>query len=140
MNFRKLIEKAMHEAQAEFALIVSRKLAELMGDAEVGSAVPRRRVVRAAGKPLPSRADARAGSRGRAPANHMAELREKVLSALKAGEPMKKNQIMKAARLSEREGARVGNILRKLKDDGLVGMKGQKAIATYTLGRKGESD
>lgn len=63
----------------------------------------------------------------------MAQLREKVLSALQTGDAMKKAQIMKAARLDETESARVANVLKKLKDDGVVSMKGQKAVATYTL-------
>jgi len=132
MNFRKLIEKAMYEVRDEFAAIVQRKLAELMGDAELGAAKaagsPPRTGKRPVGRPKGS---TRAGSRV-AP-DHMAELREKIVSALRSGETMKKNQIMRAAKLGEDESSRVASVLRKLKDEGVVTMKGQKAIATYTL-------
>jgi hypothetical protein len=136
MNFRKLIEKAMYEVRDEFAVIVQRKLAELMGDAEAsprGSAL-RGPTARAEGKrPVGRPPKESSRGRSRAPADHMAELREKVLAALHGGEPMKKNQIMRAAKLDEDEASRVGSVLRKLKDERVVTMKGQKAVATYTL-------
>ena len=134
MNFRKLIEQAMHEVRDEFAVIVARKLAELMGDPSGSrSAASRAGTKEPARRGRPPKALKAASSRSRAPKDHMAQLREKVLSALQAGEAMKKAQIMKAARLDEAESARVANVLKKLKDDGVVSMKGQKAVATYTL-------
>ena len=126
MNFRKLIEKALNEAREEYAEIVARKLRELMGDEE--RAAPARPHARPKA-PTP-KGDK---TRSRAPANHMAVLREKVIGALRAGEPMKKSQIMKGARLGEEETARVGNVLKKLKDEGMLAMKGEKGAATYTL-------
>ena len=38
MNFRQLIEKAIHKARDEFAEVISRKLATLMGTDEAGEA------------------------------------------------------------------------------------------------------
>ncbi len=131
MNFRKLIEQAMYEVRDEFAAIVQRKLAELMGDAEIPD---RPRAKRAPGRPAKARKPAR--GRTRAPADHMAELREKVIAALRSGDSMKKQQIMRAAKVSDDEGLRVAAILRKLKDEGVVTMKGQKAVATYTVRAK----
>ena len=137
MNFRKLIEKAMFEVRDEFAAIVSRKLAELMGDGAVSRGVPRAKSPKGRGRNGEKRPVGRPREasrlRSRAPADHMAELRDKVVAALRAGEPMKKNQIMRAAKLGEDEATRVGSVLRKLKDEGVVAMKGQKAVATYTL-------
>lgn len=136
-NIRELIERALHEAQEEFAAIVQRKLAELMGDASA-AAPPRRApkaaaratakaTTKAAAKPVAS------ASRTRVPSDHMATLREKVLQAMPAGEAWKKAQIMTAARLDENEGQRVGLVLKRLKDEGHLVMHGQKGAATYAL-------
>ena len=65
----------------------------------------------------------------------MAELRQKILAAMPIGEPMKKSRIIELARLPEAEEPRVANVLRKLKDEGVLQMRGSKASATYT--RKG---
>ncbi len=136
MNFRQLIEKAMHEAQAEFSDIVARKLRALMGDGE--GAAPRAR----RGRP-PSVAVAASPRRGRpagskrqgrrAAPDHMAKLQEKVLHAMNPGEAMKKSAIMRAARLPDDEETRVRNVLAKLKAAGVLSMKGVRGSATYTL-------
>jgi hypothetical protein len=136
-NIRELIARALHEAQEEFAAIVERKLAELMGDASAAAA-PRRAPkatakapAKAAAKPLAK--PVASGSRSRVPSDHMATLREKVLEAMPTGEAWKKGQIMAAAHLDEDEGQRVGLVLKRLKDEGLLVMRGQKGAATYAL-------
>lgn len=136
MNIRQLIEKALNEARDEFAAIVQRKLEELMGDAEAPT-----KPARAAGRPrasTPVRSGAKAAEaarRSRAPESHMAELRAKVLAAMPQGEPLKRSQIVERARLGGGDETRVATVLRKLKDEGILVMRGTKASATYT--RKG---
>jgi hypothetical protein len=141
LNFRKLIEQAMNEARDEFAAIVARKLAALMGDAGASSKPPRAATPGRRGRPAAA-APSRKGGRQRAPADHMAALRDKVLSTMRSsGEPMKKSQIVKSARLPEGETPRVGQVLKRLKDEGLLSMKGQKGAAVYTLrGRRKEAE
>src|SRR4051812_48200454 len=103
MNFRTLIEKAMHEARDEFAAIVAQKLDALMGG--TGSAPARRgpgRPPKATSAQVESSrrpSKGRRGKQGRAAPDHMAHLQEKVLHAMTPGEAMKKSAIMKAARL-----------------------------------------
>jgi hypothetical protein len=140
-NIRELIARALHEAQEEFAAIVERKLAELMGDASAAAAprrapkatakAPAKAAAKAAAKPLAK--PVASGSRSRVPSDHMATLREKVLEAMPTGEAWKKGQIMAAAHLDEDEGQRVGLVLKRLKDEGLLVMRGQKGAATYAL-------
>jgi hypothetical protein len=137
-NIRELIARALHEAQEEFAAIVERKLAELMGDASSNASASRRtpKASAKAAVKAPAKAQAKpvaSGSRTRVPSDHMATLREKVLQAMPAGEAWKKGQIMAAARLDEDEGQRVGLVLKRLKDEGLLVMRGQKGAATYAL-------
>jgi hypothetical protein len=135
MNFRSLIEKAMHEARDEFAAIVKQKLADLMGDAaHVDRSLERGRVrtTKATASAPPTRRRGKDG-RARAPSEHMEKLKEKILGAMHKGEPMKKASIMKAARLAETEELRVGQILKRLKDARVLAMKGQRGAATYTL-------
>ncbi len=125
-NIRELIERALLEAQEEFAAIVKRKLAELMGDATPSAAQPSRPSKR------PSE-PARRRTRVRVPRDHMDALREKVLAAMRPGEAQKKAQIMAAARLDEQEAQRVGLVLKRLKEEGILTMRGQKGAATYAL-------
>jgi hypothetical protein len=133
MNIRKLIEKALDEAREEFAAIVQRKLEELMGDEPTPGPGRRKpaRVREAAEKPRSSGK----GTRTRAPESEMAGLRTKVIAAMPLGQAMKRAQIADAADLPATETARLSNVLRKLKDEGVLSMKGTKASATYT--RKG---
>ncbi len=135
-NIRELIERALIEAQEEFAAIVQRKLAELMGDASGPASVAApRRAAKPVGRP-PAKASAKAAasaSRARVPSDHMSTLRERVLGAIPAGEAWKKSQIMAAARLDEGEAQRVGLVLKRLKDEGVLLMRGQKGAATYAL-------
>jgi hypothetical protein len=63
----------------------------------------------------------------------MSDLRNKILGVMTPGEAMKRAQIVSAARLPDAELVRVGIVLKKLKDEGLVSMKGQRGSATYTL-------
>lgn len=130
----------MNEARDEFAAIVARKLAGLMGDAESSARGPRTSKAPAA-RASARKPQGRAGKgvRTRAPADHMEQIRQKVVSAMRAGEPMKKSAIMKAARLGEGEVGRVGQVLKKLKDQGTLAMKGEKGAATYTLKRGADS-
>lgn len=65
----------------------------------------------------------------------MGELRARILAAMPVGEPMKRAQVLERAGLGEGDQTRVSNVLRKLKDEGIVQMKGERAAATYT--RKG---
>ena len=136
-SIRKLIEQALEEARDEFAAIIARKVAEVMGDV----AVPARKgrpskasvaVPRASKRPSLAHAD-KAGKRTRAPQRHMEELRGKVLAALESGKTMKRSQIIAAAKLDASEAGRVAQVLRRLKDEGLLSMQGRKASATYTL-------
>ena len=138
MNFRQLIEKAMHEAKDEFAAIVAKKLATLMGD---GGDVPRRGRGRPPGPSTSSaisskpagRGKRRAGTQRRAAPEHMAKIQEKVLHAMTPGQAMKKGDIMKAARIPDDEETRVRNVLAKLKGAGVLSMKGVRGSAVYTL-------
>ncbi len=136
-SIRKLIEQALEEAQAEFAEIVRRKLEALMGD--VPEAPPARRPAGASGEAkraaATKRSSAANGKRIRTPESEMAELRQRVLNAMPIGETLKRSRILELARLSSDDAVRVANILRKLKDEGLVTMRGSRASATYT--RKG---
>lgn len=131
MNFRKLIEQAMFELRDEFAVLVAKKLEELMGDAgptNTRGAEGRR------GRPAKRPAKkAEGGRRARAPGAHMVELRDKLLAALADGAPRKRAQILDEAGISADEAVRVATVLRRLKDEGLLVMKGTKASATYTL-------
>lgn len=134
MNFRQLIEKAMFELRDEFAELVARKLVELMGDEDAKPSAKPRSGSAAKAKPArPSTASSRPRTRERAPGSHMTALREQVVAALRSGGPMKKSEVLRVAGLSPDEGPRVAQVLRKLKDDGVVRMKGDKATATYTL-------
>ncbi|MBK7399166.1 MAG: hypothetical protein IPJ34_23475 [Myxococcales bacterium] len=63
----------------------------------------------------------------------MVELRDKLLAALADGAPRKRAQILEEAGISADEAVRVATVLRRLKDEGLLVMKGTKASATYTL-------
>lgn len=127
-SIRELIERALREAQEEFAAIVERKLSELMGDAPAVAPTRARK-----SEAAPTKAARKGGARARVPADHMATLRERVLSAMRPGEAMKKSQIMSAARLGDDEAQRVGLILKRLKDEGVLAMRGQKGAATYSL-------
>ena len=136
MSIRKLIEQALEEARDEFAAIIARKVAEVMGDIEG----PARKARAAASTKVAPRtakrtgpAHARAGKRTRAPQRHMEELRAKVMAALESGKTMKRAQIVAAAKLDASEAGRVAQVLRRLKDEGLLSMQGQKASATYTF-------
>jgi hypothetical protein len=139
MNFRQLIEKAMHEARDEFAAVVARKLEALMGTGD--GAGPARRgpgrppkaltAVATASRGRPRRSSG--GKQGRAAPEHMAHIQEKVLHAMTPGQAMKKSAIMKAARLPDAEETRVRNVLAKLKSAGVLGMKGARGSAVYTL-------
>ena len=135
MNFRMLIEKAMHEARGEFEAIVKRKLNALMGEAGATPA-GRRRARRPPGRPAKAaRGAGRRARKGRTRAapEHMERLREKVLAAMHGGGAMKKGQIMKAARLAEAESERVTQVLHKLRGAGVLSMKGERGKATYAL-------
>jgi hypothetical protein len=138
MNFRQLIEKAMHEARDEFAAIVAQKLEALMGTSG-GSSSARRgpaRPPKATASPAPGRTvkrSRRGGGQGRAAPEHMANIQEKILHAMKPGEAMKKGLIMKTARLPDSEETRVRNVLAKLKTAGVLTMKGVRGSAVYTL-------
>jgi len=129
-SIRKLIEQALEEAQAEFAEIVKRKLEALMGDVPA-EAEPRRRTEPKRAPPARPTTD----KRHRTPETHMAELRQRVLAAMPVGEPLKRSRILELARLSAADAIRVANVLRKLKDEGVVTMRGARASATYS--RKG---
>ncbi len=133
MNIRKLIEQALHEARDEFAEIVQRKLEALMGDAEPVSKRPGRpkKIVSASLGSKTARAE-RGSKRTRAPESHMAELRSRVLAGMPVGEPLKRSRIIELAGLTGEDGARVAAVLRKLKEDGVLVMRGAKASATYT--------
>ena len=135
-SIRKLIEQALEEARDEFAAIIARKVAEVMGDVAVPARKGRPSKSTAAApraSKRPSVAHERAGKRTRAPHRHMEELRGKVLAALESGKTMKRSQIIAAAKLDASEAQRVAQVLRRLKDEGLLSMQGQKASATYTL-------
>ena len=138
MNFRQLIEKAMHEAKDEFAAIVAKKLAALMGDAGE-PAVGRRGRKSASSSAFVAKGAAPAKRRGAAPGQrraapeHMASIQEKVLHAMTPGQAMKKGDIMKAARISDDDETRVRNVLAKLKGAGVLSMKGARGSAVYTL-------
>jgi hypothetical protein len=131
-SIRRLIEQALEEAKDEFAEIIKRKLEALMGDEP--APLPRK-----PGRPpaAPERSAPRAptGKRVRTPESQMAELRQRILSAMPPGEPLKRSRILEAARLSSADATRVANVLRKLKDEGIITMRGARASATYT--RKG---
>jgi hypothetical protein len=71
--------------------------------------------------------------RRRALSANRARVQEKVLHAMRPGEPMKKGAIMKAARLGEDDDVRVRNVLAKLKTAGVLTMKGLRGSATCTL-------
>lgn len=131
-SIRKLIEQALEEAREEFAEIVKRKLEALMGDAE-----PERpsRPRASSAAVAPSSSSKKASKRNRTPEAAMAELRSRVLSAMPMGEPLKRARILELARLSKEDASRVASVLRKLKDEGVLSMRGSKASATYT--RKG---
>lgn len=137
MSIRKLIEQALEEARDEFAAIITRKLSALMGDAALGAPKKKRDVSAPAKRPgrrSPAGGSPRtADKRTRAPKQQMAALRERVLGALGGGSPMKRAQIVAAAKLDDGETARVGGVLKRLKDEGLLSMQGSKASATYTL-------
>lgn len=137
-SIRKLIEQALEEARDEFALIMKRKLEALMGDEPVtrprAAADTRTRAV--ADSRAPARASRTAsGRRSRTPETHMAELRSRVIAAMPQGEPLKRARILELARLSKEDAGRVASVLKKLKDEGVLSMRGAKASATYT--RKG---
>jgi hypothetical protein len=128
-SIRRLIEQALEEAKDEFAEIIKRKLEALMGDEP--EPLPRK-----SGKaPAAPPAARSSGKRVRTPESQMAELRQRILSAMPAGEPLKRSRILEAARLSSADATRVANVLRKLKDEGIITMRGARASATYT--RKG---
>ena len=65
----------------------------------------------------------------------MAELRARVLAAMPVGEPLKRARIVELARVAPEDEPRVAGVLRKLKDEGVLHMRGTKASAVYT--RKG---
>lgn len=139
-SIRKLIEQALEEARDEFAAIIARKVAEVMGDVEIParkgrastSAAAAPRAIKRSSSHL-AHAHAHKGKRTRAPQRHMEELRGKVLAALESGKTMKRAQVVAAAKLDASEAGRVAQVLRRLKDEGLLSMQGQKASATYTL-------
>jgi hypothetical protein len=141
MSIRRLIEQALNEARDEFAEIVQRKLEALMGDAESASKAPRpaRRVsAKTSSAKTPSAKVGTGGARERrkrAPESHMAELRAKILGAMPAGESLKRSQIVELAGLADEDALRISGVLKKLKDEGVISMRGEKAAATYT--RKG---
>jgi hypothetical protein len=136
ISIRKLIEQALNEARDEFAEIVQRKLEELMGDPTPHTARDQkaRPAVRASVQREAQR-PSKGNRRTRVPESHMADLRNKVLSAMPIGEPLKKSRIIELARLPDAEEPRIASVLRKLKDEGVLVMRGSKAAATYT--RKG---
>ncbi len=138
-NFRSLIERAMLEAQAEFAAVVARKLNELLGStvAELG-----RRPMPAVGNPKQPSTKARGTvkqappkptRRFRSSPTDLAALQDKILHAMEPGRAMKKAEIVKAARLGDADELRVSNVLAKLREAGIVTMQGQKRLATYVL-------
>lgn len=134
MNFRKLIEQAMFELRDEFAVLVAKKLEQLMGDAEPGGKHAKGRATAPAKPRRAGRKVESGGSRRtRTPGAHMLELREKLLSALADGAPRKRAQILEEAGLSSDEATRVATVLKRLKDEGVLSMKGTKASATYML-------
>ncbi|MBI2394589.1 MAG: hypothetical protein HYV09_33780 [Deltaproteobacteria bacterium] len=137
-SIRKLIEQALEEAREEFAEIVKRKLEALMGDGEAAprrAPKPARPEGRRARRPAAAPDEPSRGRRSRAPEAHMAELRSRVLSAMPMGEPLKRARIIELARVSDEDEPRVAAVLRKLKDEGILQMRGTKASAVYT--RKG---
>jgi hypothetical protein len=133
MNIRKLIEKALDEAREEFAAIVARKLEELKGDEDRAPAHGPSKKGRAAARP--AAAPRSPSTRTRAPESQIAALRAKVIAAMPVGQAMKRAQIAEAAGLPPSEALRLSNVLRKLKDENILAMRGTKASATYT--RKG---
>ena len=138
MNFRKLIEKAMHEAKDDFAAIIATKVAELMGDEEANTSTRRRSGGKTSRAPAKLRAKSNDKQRRAAP-DHMTKIQEKVIHAMKPGVAMKKSDIMKAARLPDDEETRVRNILAKLKNGGVLSMKGVRGSAVYSLREEGAS-
>lgn len=62
----------------------------------------------------------------------MAGLRARVLAAMPVGEPLKRARIVELARISDEDEPRVAGVLRKLKDEGILEMRGTKASAVYT--------
>jgi hypothetical protein len=140
-SIRKLIEQALEEARDEFAAIIARKVAEVMGDVDLPARKGRPPKIHANAAPRTTKRTpittgahgTHKGKRTRAPQRHMEELRGKVLAALESGKTMKRAQVVAAARLDASEAGRVAQVLRRLKDEGLLSMQGQKASATYTL-------
>ncbi len=134
MNFRKLIEQAMFELRDEFALLIAKKLDQLIGDSPAPGRARRGRPPKST--VAPKKASPRGAPtprRARAHGDHMDGLRSKVLAALGDGAPRKRAQILADARLGKDEAVRVATLLRRLKDEGIVSMRGHKASATYTL-------
>jgi len=146
-NIRSLIEQALEEAREEFAEIVKRKLEALMGDRPLASTSSREappHTRRTTTKPTPpsrprpprtAPVGEDVGRRTRAPESHMAELRARVLASMPVGEPLKRARIVELARVDDEDEPRIAGVLRKLKDEGILQMRGTKASAVYT--RKG---
>ncbi|MBX7197225.1 MAG: hypothetical protein K1X94_34565 [Sandaracinaceae bacterium] len=116
---------------------MQRKLEALMGDHPVSPTGPARRQRTSTRATKAERAPAETseratGKRTRVPESHMAELRARVLSAMPVGEPLKRARIVELARVSEDDEPRVAAVLRKLKDEGILQMRGTKASAVYT--------
>jgi hypothetical protein len=136
MDFRTLIERAMHEAQAEFAEIVKRKLNALLGST-VRGASPKRPAERSSRsftvasprvnkrKPVPAKPT---GTRSAPEA--MDALGHKVLEALATGAPLSRGAIARMVGV-EATSAVLGNVLGKLRRDRQIVMDGQKRNARY---------
>lgn len=138
-NIRSLIAQALEEAREEFAEIVQRKLEALMGDRPLepverkeGPRTPKPAARPRVASPRVASAERDASRRTRAPESHMAELRARVLAAMPVGEPLKRARIVELARISDEDEPRVAGVLRRLKDEGILQMRGTKASAVYT--------
>lgn len=138
-NFRSLIERAMLEAQAEFAAVLARKLDQLLGmtlEELERQPRPKAGAVKPPTRKAPSTASkpsAKLAKRFRSSPTDLAALQDKILHAMEAGRAMKKVEILRAARLGGADEIRVSNVLAKLREAGIVTMHGQKRLATYVL-------
>lgn len=135
MNIRMLIQRAIEEARAEFESIVTRRLAELMGDVPSTGAKKASPAKAKAAAPAAKRGAA-ARTRGTKTKVDASNIDEVVLRAIAGSDGIRKAGILAAAGLTAKDDARVSAALIRLRSTGKILMTGSRRGANYRASKR----
>ncbi len=136
MNIRMLIQRAIEEAREEFESIVTRRLAELMGDVASPGAKNAAQTKAKSAAPAAKRGAPARAARGPRVKVDASNIDDVVLRAIVGSEGIRKAGILAAAGLTAKDDARVSAALIRLRTSGKIVMTGSRRGANYRAGKR----